>query len=128
LDTTLDSKDNFSTGICCSSSGDLIGYAGISDISSVNQSGEYFILIGDIDYWGIGIGTEVTKSISSYGFDQLGLHRIFLTVSELNYGAVKTYENCGYRREGMLRDAAFRDGEFHNKIVMSVLSTEWAAV
>ncbi len=128
LNTTLDSKNSFSIGICCRNSGNLVGYAGIADISSVNRSGEYFILIGDIDYWGLGIGTEVTKSITSYGLNELDLHRIFLTVSELNYGAVKAYENCGYRREGILRDAAFRDGEFHNKIVMSVLSTEWTSV
>lgn len=128
LKATLESENNFSIGICCRNSGNLIGYAGIADISLVNRSGEYFILIGDIDYWGLGIGTEVTKSVTSYGFNQLDLHRIFLTVSELNHRAVKAYENCGYIREGILRDAAFRDGEFHNKIVMSLLSMEWTAV
>ncbi len=128
LKDTLDSKTGFSIGICGTSSRDLIGYAGIADISTVNRSGEYFILIGDTNYWGSGIGTEVTKSITSYGFNQLDLHRIFLTASELNHGAVKAYENSGYKREGVLRDAAFRDGEFHNKIVMSVLSTEWTTV
>ena len=128
LNATIESKDSFSAGICCSNSGNLIGYTGIADISPINKSGEYFIMIGEIDYWGLGIGTEVTTSITSYGFNELHLHRIFLTVSELNHGALKAYENCGYKREGILRDAALRDGEFHNKIVMSVLSTEWTTV
>ncbi len=122
------SGSNISLGICCGETKKLIGYAGISDISSLNKSGEYFIFIGDSEYWGRGIGTEVTKTITDYGFNTLGLHRIFLTVSDLNQYAVKAYENAGYIKEGVLRDAAFRDGKFHNKIVMSVLSTEWNSV
>ena len=121
-------KNSYSIGICSSNSGSLIGYAGIADISSTNKSGEYFILIGDPNHWGQGIGTEVTKTITSYGFNQLDLHRIFLTVSDLNHRAVKVYENCGFKREGILRDAALRDGRFHNKIIMSLLSTEWPTV
>jgi len=122
------SNKNINLGICCGDTGQLIGYAGIADISSLNQSGEYFIFIGDSEYWGKGIGTEVTKTITDYGFNTLGLHRVFLTVSELNQGAVKAYENAGYIKEGLLRDAAFRDGKFHNKILMSVLSSEWKNV
>ena len=128
LNDILFSKYCFSIGICSSNSGSLIGYAGIADISSINKSGEYFILIGDTSYWGQGIGTEVTKTITSYGFNELDLHRIFLTVSELNHRAVKAYKKAGYKYEGILRDAALRDGKFHNKIVMSLLSTEWETV
>ncbi len=122
------SNKNINLGICCGNTGQLIGYAGFAGISPLNQSGEYFIFIGDSEYWGKGIGTEVTKTITDYGFNTLGLHRIFLTVSELNQGAVKAYENAGYIKEGLLRDAAFRDGKFHNKILMSVLSSEWKNV
>lgn len=128
LNDILVSKNSFSIGICSRDSGNLIGYAGIADISTINKSGEYFILIGDTVHWGQGVGTEVTKTITSYGFSQLDLHRIFLTVSEINHRAVKAYENSGYKREGILRDAALRDGKFHDKIVMSILSTEWRTV
>lgn len=103
----------------------LIGYAGICSISQQNKAGEYFILIGDKDYWSKGFGTEVTKQVVGYGFEKLNLHRIQLTVSELNVGGVKAYEQAGFKREGVLRDACFRDGMFHDKIMMSVLKDEW---
>lgn len=126
---SLNSSDKtINLGICCRETSQLIGYAGFADINSLNRSGEYFIFIGDMEYWGKGIGTEVTKTITNYGFNTLGLHRIFLTVSELNISAVKAYEKAGYIKEGLLRDAAFRDGKFHNKILMSVLSSEWKSV
>ena len=40
------SSKTVSFGICCSETGELIGYAGIASISSLNRCGEYFILIG----------------------------------------------------------------------------------
>lgn len=103
----------------------LIGYAGISGISKTSNSGEYFIFIGDKECWGRGYGTEVTKLVVDYGFKKLKLHRISLTVSEPNIGGLKAYTRAGFKEEGVLRDAAFRDGEYHNKIVMSILSRDW---
>jgi len=121
----LDNRDDFQLGIYSRDSKKLIGYAGISNISKYNKSGEYFIFIGDKSQWGKGISTKVTKQIVEIGFNKLGLNRIMLTVSEPNIGGVKSYLKAGFRQEGILREASFRDGQFHDKIVMSLLKMEW---
>jgi RimJ/RimL family protein N-acetyltransferase len=121
----LDNRDDLQLGIYSKSSNQLIGYAGLSNMSKLNKSGEYFIFIGDKMQWGKGISTEVTKQILEIGFIKLGLNRIMLTVSEPNIGGVKSYLKAGFKQEGILREASFRDGQFHNKIVMSVLKSEW---
>jgi len=124
----LDNQDNLQLGIYSKEINQLIGYAGISNISKLNKSGEYFIFIGDKSQWGKGISTEVTKQIVEIGFNKLELNRIALTVSEPNIGGVKSYLKAGFKQEGILREASFRDGQFHNKIVMSVLKSEWKEV
>lgn len=53
------------------------------------------------------------------------LHRIWLTVSELNFAAIKSYENLGFVEEGRMKDACFRDDAFHDKIVMSIIENQW---
>lgn len=120
-------KKSVNLGIFLSSTNELIGYAGICDISETNKSGEYFIFIGKKEFWGKGIATEVTKKILKVGFSDYNLHRIMLTVSEPNIGGSKAYEKAGFKLEGKLREAAFRDNEFHNKIIMSILKSEWEA-
>ncbi|MGF1761799.1 GNAT family N-acetyltransferase [Aliivibrio kagoshimensis] len=120
-----DSTKTVSFGICCQKTGKLIGYAGIASISQLNRCGEYFILIGDKAYWGKGIGTEVTKLITEYGFNTLGLHRIELTAYAINPAAIRAYEKAGYQHEGVKRESGFRDGKFIDKVQMSVLSQEW---
>ncbi len=103
----------------------FVGYAGICGMSETNNSGEYFIFIGDKNYWGKGVGTEVTKLIVKIGFEELGLNRIMLTVSVPNKGGVKAYERAGFVLEGRFREAALRNGKYHDKLVMSILKSEY---
>ncbi|MCD4695996.1 MAG: GNAT family N-acetyltransferase [Bacteroidales bacterium] len=120
----INEKD-ITLGIILESTNELIGYAGICDISDTNKSGEYYIFIGEKKLWGKGIGTEVTEQILRIGFIDYKLNRIMLTVSEPNLGGLKAYEKSGFKIEGRLREASFRDNEFHDELTMSILKSEW---
>lgn len=122
---TLRDEKSFNLGIYLAETNTLIGYAGLSNLSATNQSGEYFIFIGDKACWGKGVGTAVTRQVLALGFTVHRLHRIMLTVSELNVGGVRAYTNAGFVAEGRLRAACYRNGRFHDKLVMSVLQSEW---
>lgn len=100
----------------------LIGYAGISGLNTVDRNGEYFILIGDKSFWRQGVATRVTPQIVELGFEQLKLHRIFLTASSDNPAALKAYERAGFVFEGQMREAFFRDGKFSDKIIMGIIN------
>jgi len=127
LEATLADPRCLNLGVYLTETQELIGHAGIAGISTVNQAGEYFILLGEKRYWGQGIATEVTQQVVARGFAELGLNRIMLTVSEPNKGGVKAYLRAGFQLEGRLRQACFRNGGFHDKLVMSVLRQEWSA-
>ncbi|MET4072818.1 GNAT family protein [Hymenobacter sp. UYCo722] len=122
---TLQQANTLNLGIYLEETNALIGYAGLSGISVTNQSGEYFIFIGEKAWWGQGVGTAVTKQIVHLAFTSHHLNRVMLTVSESNTGGLKAYAKAGFVVEGRLRQAAFRQGVFHDKIVMAVLKAEW---
>ncbi len=121
----LSNTKDYTLGIYLSSDGTLIGYAGICNISTINKNGEYFIFIGDKNQWGNGIGTITTQKVVKHGFENLNLNRIMLTVSEPNVGGVRAYEKAGFKIEGKLRQACFRNGEYHDKLIMSILKKEY---
>ncbi|UOQ52259.1 GNAT family N-acetyltransferase [Hymenobacter cellulosivorans] len=127
LRLTLQDTKSLNLGVYLAPTNELIGYAGISNISRINRAGEYFILLGEKRYWGQGIGTAVTRQVVSRGFQDLGLQRIMLTVSVPNEGGVKAYQRAGFQLEGRLRKACYRHNAFHDKLVMSVLREEWLA-
>ncbi len=121
----INDTKNINLGIFLKSTNELIGYAGICDISETNKSGEYYIFIGEKKLWGKGIGTVVSEQILKIGFIDFKLNRIMLTVSEPNIGGLKAYEKSGFKIEGRLREASFRANEFHDKLIMSILKSEW---
>jgi RimJ/RimL family protein N-acetyltransferase len=125
--TSLFDPKTFQLGIIDSASKVLIGYAGIASINEVDGNGEYFIFIGDKSYWGKGIASSVTKEIVKIGFQDLKLHRIFLTASNRNPGAIRAYEKAGFVHEGRMRKAFFRNNEYSDKIFMGILSSEFEA-
>ncbi|MGL5694131.1 MAG: GNAT family N-acetyltransferase [Peptostreptococcaceae bacterium] len=125
FDKLLLDKSTYNQAIFDTSNNRLIGYAGICNLSKTNLSGEYFIFIGDKTYHGKGVGTFVTKEIVKDGFEKLNLNRIMLTASEKNIGAIKAYTKANFKTEGIMRQAFYRDGEFHDKIIMGILKKEW---
>jgi len=48
-----------------------------------------------------------------------------LTASEKNVGAIRAYIKAGFIAEGIMRQAFYRDGKFHDKIVMGILREQW---
>jgi RimJ/RimL family protein N-acetyltransferase len=103
-----------------------IGNCGLHSIDYVNRNAEFGIMIGEVDQWGKGYASEAARLIIDYGFKQLGMHRIFLHVYSHNERAQRAYEKVGFNQEGRMRESYFRDGRYHDTLIMSILESEWA--
>lgn len=89
-----------------------------------NRHAEFGIFIGPKDLWGAGLGTEITQTMVNYGFRELGLHRIWLTIFAYNHRALRYADKCGFKREAVFRDAIFSGGEYKDVIGFSILEDE----
>lgn len=102
-----------------------IGHVGLYDIDHRIRKAEFGILLGDTDFHGKGVGKHVTATMIAYGFEQLNLRRISLTVLASNKRALALYEQLGFIVEGRFRDDDFRDGHYGDVVMMSILDHEW---
>ncbi|HLJ65769.1 MAG TPA: GNAT family protein [Chloroflexota bacterium] len=102
-----------------------IGQIDYYDLDWQARSAWVSILIGDPDFWGGGYGTDAMRALLTHLFDQMGLHRVALTVHETNARAQRSYAKNGFKAEGILRDWAFFNGKWVNGVVMSVLAEEF---
>lgn len=105
--------------------GHPIGQIDYYDLDWQNRNAWTSILVGDPDYWGGGYGTDAMRTLLSYLFDQLGLHRVVLTVHSSNERAQRSYAKNGFVSEGVLRDWAYFDGDWHDGIIMAVLAADF---
>ncbi|ASN06484.1 GNAT family N-acetyltransferase [Virgibacillus necropolis] len=111
--------------ICLQENNQPIGDIAMLDIDHQNQNSVVRISIFDKEFWGNGYGTEAMSLVVEFGFDSLNLHRVGLDVFAYNERAIKAYEKLGFKREGIVRDELFYDGEFHDSILMGVLKGEF---
>jgi RimJ/RimL family protein N-acetyltransferase len=104
-----------------------IGNVGLFELDLVNGSAGLGIMIGEPGDRGRGHGTDMLEALLGFGFASLRLERIWLDVYDFNPGARRVYERVGFRHEGTLRHAIFREGRFGDVHRMAMLSGEWRA-
>ena len=112
-------------GIALKENDQLIGSVGMHRIAMPFRHAELGIVIGDKSCWSKGCGTEVLNLMLGHGFDELNLHRIFLTVLGFNARAIRAYEKVGFKEEGIFRDHIYRNGKYHDVHYMGILEDEW---
>lgn len=105
----------------------LIGNLELRDLNAVSRVGEIGIMIGDRAYWSRGYGEDAMRTICRFGFRDLDLHRIELTVAAFNPRAVRCYEKVGFSIEGRLRDHRYVAGRYYDTLIMGVLRDEFEA-
>lgn len=104
--------------------GDFLGIIRMDQIDQNNRS----IRVGcDIvpSERGKGYGTKAFEAILKFCFDHMGMHRLWLCTLENNEVAKKLYKNSGLKEEGRHRQAIWRDGRWHDLIIMSILEDEY---
>jgi diamine N-acetyltransferase len=72
-----------------------------------------------------GVGRKLLNEVADRAFGQYRTHRLFLDVFVTNDRARHVYEAFGFRKEGIMRDAIYRDGAYHSLVLMSLLENEY---
>ena len=121
-------KNNVSCAICLKKTREFIGCIFLNDIDLHNRCGHMPVFMGEKKHWGKGYATDARILMLKYAFIDRGLNRIWARVLEDNPGALKMLEKSGYKQEGVLRQAAFKDGSFLNESILAVLKKDFLAV
>lgn len=102
-----------------------IGNTALMNVNWVTRSAEIGIMIGEKSCWNHGYGRETMRMMLKHGFETLNLNRMYLYVFADNVRGIKAYEHAGFKLEGRLRQAEYKDGKYTDLLVMSVLREEW---
>ncbi len=97
--------------------GEVVGGIGLvvgADIG--RRSAEVGYWVGR-DHWNRGIATAALERICRYGFEELGLLRIFATPIAWNPASFRVLEKAGFEREGIMRNACVKDGKIADMLL-----------
>ena len=119
--------DTYSFAIETLAESKYIGGCGVNEVDWKNSVAVAGIFIGDGGYRGKGYGTDAMRVLIRFVFDQMNMNKIKLHVFSINEQAIRCYEKCGFKVEGVLRQEIFRDGAYCDDIVMGLLREEYRA-
>ena len=122
--TLQSSKDPAEHFAICGAAGPIggIGVNTLRDDSTNSAELGYFV---GKPFWGQGIATAAAKAVTAYGFETLGLIRIFAKVKISNGASARVLEKVGYRREGSLDLPAPNEGEPVGYLTYAILREDW---
>ena len=103
---------------------DKIGIVRIDDLDFRNRS----VCIGlDIEkkYQHKGHGRNCLNILLKYCFEELNMNRVWLLVASFNVNAIELYKKTGLIVEGKQRERLYRNGNYHDYLMMSILRAEY---
>ena len=104
--------------------GEIVAFGGLTGVDPTLKKAELYIFVNP-NIQAKGYGTKATMQLCEYGFNELGLHKIYLETNSDNYGAQKVYERCGFKLEGTLRhEYLTKDSEWIDRLYYGKLKDE----
>ena len=110
----------YSFGVFEKESGKFLGGVGLNFINRVH-------LMANLGYWvrsssvGRGVATSATRLAASFGFEELGLHRIEIVAAVGNIASQRVAEKAGAVREGIVRKRLLIRGESQDAVLFSLV-------
>jgi RimJ/RimL family protein N-acetyltransferase len=78
-------------------------------------------------FWGRGYMPEAARAVLKFGFEELGLHRIYAECHPRNTASARVMEKIGMRREGHFKENDWIKGQWQDSLVYAILEWEWKA-
>jgi len=102
-----------------------IGNLSLQDISWINRTAEFAIIIGNQNHQNKGVSYEASKYIIEHGFKKLNLNKIYCGTADQNIGMQKLALKLGMKEEGRRVDHLFLEGGYHDVLMYYILAKDW---
>lgn len=123
-DTQKRPRTRFAFAVIKDNTGEMIGTGELNIRSIHSKNAEISYIINPI-FWSKGYATEVAQLLITFGFSNLGLHRIFATCDPRNIGSVKVLSKTGMTLEGILRENLLIKDGWRDSSIYSIIRQEW---
>lgn len=121
----LNNRTDIYLAICLREDGRMVGYLSINDIDYINRRAHGGGIVIDPDFQNGVIRFEAGILTRELVFDQLNLNRFDGKCLVEHLPSRISMEATGYKLEGRLRKAVYKDGVYHDQYLFSLLRDEY---
>lgn len=117
-------RQAFTLGVRVAGSGAFAGFTEIVIDPTQTSTAEVGCVLLPA-YWKHGYASEILKTMLAFGFDELGLHRVYAKCDELNLPSARVMEKCGLRYEGTIREHVWLRDHWRSTRYYGMLAGEY---
>jgi len=108
------------TNLAIEVAGEAVGGIGVllhDDVERVSAEIGYWL---GREHWGRGLMTGAVRAATRYAFSTFALTRVYALPFAGNAASCRVLEKAGYRREGLLRRSAIKDGIVLDQLLYAI--------
>lgn len=94
-----------------------IGNIKLDNIHPIYKKADIGLIIGNRDYWGMGIASDVIEKLCEFAFKKLNLHKVYAGIYENNIASLKAFYNAGFDKMYVKKD----EGMIDNKLISCIV-------
>lgn len=102
-------------------------FCGLVELRAIDRehfTGELSFWIA-VASWGQGYMSEVIPALVRYGFEDLGLNRLYAFHMMRNPACGRLLKKSGFKQEGLLRECVRKWRQFEDVVLQAILRKEW---
>ena len=123
LENFLMNRDRVLWAICFDNR--HIGNITLGNISAINRTAEFSIIIGDKNFWKKNISYLVSLKLFEHAFLKLNINRIYCGMSSNNIGMINLAKKLKMKKEGIKRKALFLNNKYVDIVDFGILKKEF---
>lgn len=106
---------------------ELLGCCGFVYINWVHRHADLSLYIGWEDSYidDDGYAAESCRLLLDYGFNELGLNKVWTEIYEFDEKKKAFYDKFGFQQDGLLRQNYWHDGKWWSSIILSLIHNEF---
>ena len=106
----------------------LLGACGLCQIDWVNRTADFSLYIGqDGLYIDEVYAPDAGRALLRYGFEELGLHRIWCEIYGFDQAKETLLPRLGFALDGRHRETHWSEGAWHDSLIFAILDREFRA-
>lgn len=103
----------------------IVAFGGFTSIDTMVGKAETYLFTDPANHHH-GIGTRAKLLMCQYGFEELGLNKLYFLANEDNAPIIKLNEKCGFTLEGRLRqEYRTAEGKLKDMLYFGLLKNDW---
>lgn len=105
--------------------GRSVGLTGIGSIDMKNGCAKSLGIRIAPEVQSRGLATDAYMTLFHYAFNELRLHRMETCAIDDNMASLRFQEKLGCKREGIRREAVYKDGKYRNVVTLGCLKADF---